>query len=42
MAHVQFAVANRYAVLDLSEIPVAGDTADASAAHETVLRYLLL
>jgi branched-chain amino acid transport system ATP-binding protein len=41
--HVRFAfaVANRYAVLDLGEVPVAGDTADASA-HETVSRYLSL
>jgi ABC-type branched-subunit amino acid transport system ATPase component len=41
--HVQFAfaVANRYAVLDLGEIPAAGDTADASA-HATVSRFLSL
>jgi ABC-type branched-subunit amino acid transport system ATPase component len=41
--HVRFAfaVANRFAVLELGEIPAAGDTADA-AAHATVSRYLSL
>jgi ABC-type branched-subunit amino acid transport system ATPase component len=41
--HVRFAfaVANRYAVLDLGEIPAAGSTADPSA-QATVARYLSL
>jgi branched-chain amino acid transport system ATP-binding protein len=41
--HVRFAfaVANRYAVLELGEIPAAGETADASA-HATVSRFLSL
>jgi hypothetical protein len=34
-------VANRYAVLELGEIPAAGETADASA-HATVSRFLSL
>lgn len=36
-----FAVANRYAVLELGEICAAGETADASA-HATVSRFLSL
>ncbi|GAB2882449.1 ABC transporter ATP-binding protein [Paraburkholderia jirisanensis] len=41
--HVRFAfaVANRYAVLDLGEIPAAGSTTDPSA-QATVARYLSL
>jgi ABC-type branched-subunit amino acid transport system ATPase component len=41
--HVRFAfaVANRYAVLELGEIPAAGATTDASA-HATVSRFLSL
>ncbi|HVE06398.1 MAG TPA: ABC transporter ATP-binding protein [Paraburkholderia sp.] len=41
--HVRFAfaVANRYAVLELGEIPAAGSTADPSA-QATVARYLSL
>ncbi len=41
--HVRFAfaVANRYAVLELGEIPAAGATADPSA-HATVARFLSL
>jgi ABC-type branched-subunit amino acid transport system ATPase component len=39
--HFAFAVANRYAVLELGEIPAAGSTAD-PAAHETVARFLSL
>jgi branched-chain amino acid transport system ATP-binding protein len=39
--HFAFAVANRYAVLELGEIPAAGDTADTSA-QATVSRFLSL
>jgi branched-chain amino acid transport system ATP-binding protein len=39
--HFAFAVANRYAVLELGEIPAAGDTADQSA-KATVSRFLSL
>jgi branched-chain amino acid transport system ATP-binding protein len=39
--HFAFAVANRYAVLELGEIPAAGDTADKSA-QATVSRFLSL
>ncbi|HEY3597245.1 MAG TPA: ABC transporter ATP-binding protein [Paraburkholderia sp.] len=39
--HFAFAVANRYAVLELGEIPAAGATADPSA-HATVARFLSL
>lgn len=36
-----FAVANRFAILDLGEIPASGQTSD-SLAHATVSRYLSL
>ncbi|CAB3772971.1 branched-chain amino acid ABC transporter ATP-binding protein [Paraburkholderia solisilvae] len=39
--HFAFAVANRYAVLDLGEMPAAGATSD-PAAQATVARYLSL
>jgi branched-chain amino acid transport system ATP-binding protein len=41
--HVKFAfaVANRYAVLELGEVPAAGETAD-PASRDTVARYLSL
>ncbi|QYD72295.1 ABC transporter ATP-binding protein [Paraburkholderia edwinii] len=39
--HFAFAVANRYAVLELGEIPAVGSTAD-PAAQETVARFLSL
>jgi urea transport system ATP-binding protein len=40
-AHFAFAVANRYAVLELGEIPASGSTSD-PAAQATVARYLSL
>jgi ABC-type branched-subunit amino acid transport system ATPase component len=39
--HFAFSVANRYAVLELGEIPAAGSTSD-PAAQATVARYLSL